>query len=66
MNIDFTVDCIEIYYRQAKIHKEGKGWFIEKANKQFMNKLDELTPNQITFFTGLCESIGICIIKIRQ
>lgn len=50
MNIDFTVDCIEIYYRQAKIHKEGKGWFIEKANKQFMNKLDELTPNQITFY----------------
>lgn len=58
MNIDFTVDCIEIYYRQAKIHKEGKGWFIEKANKQFMNKLDELTPNQITFLQGYVSQLA--------
>ena len=43
--IKFTMKCIDIDYYEAKQDNKGKVWFIQKANENFINELDELTSS---------------------
>ena len=56
--IKFTMECIDIDYYEAKQDNKGKVWFIQRANENFINELDELTSSELTFLQGYVSQLA--------